>query len=218
MTPNEPSRWTPGGTGSHVENEQVAAAYRKVMARQELTEAERRALKRYEKQQEEIRRWKYYRAIPQRHWKRMSGRQAKQLNEQAVRYDIPFGGSTIDLPAVVKRLHDFLAENASKLARDDDALLNGALSPALERYREERAAIARLERLEREGKLLPRHEVRQFLARVATILREAGERLEREVGPAAAAIFYEALEEARQEIARTLGEELDVHRHAPAAR
>jgi hypothetical protein len=205
MAPNLQSTLTPAGTGSQVDNELVTGAYRKLMARQKLTESERRALKQYEKQQEEVRRWKYYRSIPQKHWRTMSGRQTKQINEQAERYDIPFGGSTIDLPAVVRRIHDFLAENAHKLAREDDVLLQGAPSPALEKYREERAKIARLERLEREGKLLPRHQIREFLARVATLIRDAGERVDRQYGAAAAAILYEALDEAQREIERTLG-------------
>ncbi len=70
----------------------------------------------------------------------MSGRQTKVINEQAERYGIPFGGATINLPTVVRALHDFLADNAVKLARDDDPLMQGVGSPALERYREERAA------------------------------------------------------------------------------
>ena len=215
MAPNHRFSQPPTDTGSRVDSDLVTGAYRKIMAREELTEAERRALKKYEKQQEESRRWKYYHSIPQKHWRKMSGRQSKQINEQAERYDIPFGGSTIDLPAVVRRIHDFLAENALKLARDDDVLLQGAPSPALERYREERAKIAKLERLEREGKLLPRHQIREFLARVATLIREAGERLDRQFGESSAAILYEALDEAQREIDRTLGGGQEADADAP---
>lgn len=48
----------------------------------------------------------------------MSGRQTKVLNEQAERYGIPLGGRTINLPAVVRALHEFLARNARKLSED----------------------------------------------------------------------------------------------------
>jgi hypothetical protein len=75
---------------------------------------------------------------------------------------------------VVRAFHDFLADNAHKLAQDDDALLQGAGSPALERYREERALMARLDRLEREGQLLPRDEMRVALGRIAAIVRGPG--------------------------------------------
>src|SRR5439155_17515646 len=135
---------------------------------------EREALKRHEKEQEEKRRWQYYRSIPQKHCREMSGRQAKVLIEQAECYGIPFGGATVDLPKVVRALHDFLADNAVKLAREEDPLMQGGGSLALERYREERAALARLDRLEREKELLPREAARQTLGQVAAIVREAG--------------------------------------------
>src|SRR6186997_2406488 len=145
---------------ARVDHDLVASAYRKVVNKQELSRAEQTALKRWEKEKEERLRWQYYAAIPQKHWRAMSGRQTKVINEQALRYDLPFGGATVNLPAVVRALHDFLAENAHKLNKDDDELLQGNGSPALERYREERALLARLDRQEREGQLLPREVTR----------------------------------------------------------
>jgi hypothetical protein len=149
-----------------VDRDLVASAYRKVMDSKELTKPERAALKRHEKEKEERLRCQHYVSIPQKHWRQMSGRQTKVINEQAARYGIPFGGATINLPAVVRALHDFLADNAVKLARDDDALMQGNGSPALERYREERTALVRLDRMEREGQLLPRDEAREVLGRI----------------------------------------------------
>ena len=191
---------------SLVDNTLLTQAYRKVMNKEKLTRSEREALKRHEKQKEERLRWQYYRSIPQKHWRQMSGRQTKVINDQAARYGIPFGGPTIDLPSVVKALHDFLAENAQRLARDDDAMLVGGSSPALERYREERAQLARLDRLEREGKLLPRDEVREVLARIASILRDAGDALQRQFGSAAVEILHEALDDSQREIAAFFGD------------
>ena len=196
----------PAEGASRLDGELVARAYRKVMDRQELTQVEREALKRHEKQKEERLRWQYYRSIPQKHWRQMSGRQTKVLNEQAARYGIPLGGARIDLPAVVKALHDFLAANAQKLARDEDDLLAGGGSPALERYREERAKLARLERLERQSRLLPRNEVREALGRIAAVLRAAGDALQRQFGAAAVEILYEALDDAQRELDQSLGE------------
>jgi hypothetical protein len=139
----------------------------------------------------------------------MSGRQTKVLNEQAARYGIPFGGATINLSNVVKALHDFLAENAQKLARDDDPDMQGSGSPALERYREERAAMARLDRLAREGELLPRDEVREALGRIASIVRSAGDMLQRSHGPGALDILTEALDDAQRELDRCFGPQED---------
>ncbi len=136
----------------------------------------------------------------------MSGRQTKVLKEQADRHGIPFGGATVNLPEVIKKLHDFLAENKFKLARDDDPLMNGGSSPALERYREERALLARLDRLEREGELLERDVVRLALSKVSSILRNAGELLQRQFGQGAADVLSDALDDADHEINRFLSE------------
>jgi hypothetical protein len=201
-------RSAPKQSAAHsVDKDLVASALRKVVNREELTVLERKALKRHEKDKEERLRWQYYSSIPQKHWRAMSGRQTKVLNEQAARYGIPFGGAQIDLPAVVRAWHDFLADNAHKLSRDDDELMQGSGSPALERYREERAAIARLDRMERESALLPRHEVREAMGRVAAILRNAGDALQRQFGPAAVEILYEAIDDARREIDRSFGQQ-----------
>lgn len=184
--------------------EVLKRAVQKVVAgkQDELTGEERDVLRRHEKAKEERLRWQYYGAIPQKHWRQMSGRQAKVINEQAVRYGIPFGGATIDLAAVVKALHDFLADNKHKLARDDDDMMLGPGSPALERYREERAMLARIVRLEREGELLPRDLVRQSLGKTAAIIRLAGETLQKQFGEAAAEVLYEAIGDAEAEIER----------------
>jgi len=189
------------------EKELVAGAYRKLMAGQQnsLTRSEKEAVRRHEKEKEERLRWQFYRSIPQKHWREMSGRQTKVLHEQAERYGIPFGGASIDLPAVVKALHDFLAENALKLAKEDDPLMVGSGSPALERYRTERALLAKLDRLERQRKVLPRESVRAAMGRVAAVLRGAGEALARQYGGGAVDILHEALDDAQREIERSFG-------------
>ena len=210
-TSDNPQQTTNGQLSKQLDKEMAAQAYRKVMAGQQPTSREQAALGRYEKQQEEQRRWQYYAAIPQKHWREMSGRQTKVLNEQADRYGIPFGGRTICLPDVVRALHDFLATNARKLAADDDDDLmhSDAVSPALERYREERAQLARLDRLEREGRLVPRDGVREGLGQIAALLRSAGETLQREYGTDALEILNEALEDAQREIDRLFGDGTD---------
>ncbi|MCO6438171.1 MAG: hypothetical protein J5J06_13840 [Phycisphaerae bacterium] len=199
----------PLDAAARVDSDLVARAYRKVMSREELTRQERDALRRHEKAKEERLRWQHYSSIPQKHWRQMSGRQTKILNEQAERYGIPFGGRFIDLPKVVRALHDFLAANKYRLASESDDMLQGGSSPALERYRTERAELARLDRLERQRQLLPRDEVREALGQIASILREAGESLQRQFGRAAAEVLYEALDDAEREITRTLGHEAE---------
>ena len=206
-TNGHPRRDAPASVSDKLDKDLVAQALRKVAQGEEPTPKERAALRKYEKKQEETRRWQYYASIPQKHWREMSGRQSKVLNEQAARYGIPFGGPTISLPEVVRALHDFLAANAAKLSGDDDTLMQGDDSPALERYREERAALARMDRLERERVLVRRDEVREGLGRITTIIREAGESLQRQCGPSSAEVLFEAIEEARREVEVCFGEQ-----------
>lgn len=194
---------------STVDGEVIAGALKKIMdgQRESLSREERAAVRRHEKEKEERLRWQFYNSIPQKHWRQMSGRQTKVLNEQAERHGIPFGGATISLPAVVRAMHDFLADNKYRLIRDEDPLMVGGASPALERYREERASLARLDRREREMELLPRDEVRQSLAKMAAVLRVAGETLQRQYGQAAADILNEALDDTEHEINHFFGHE-----------
>jgi hypothetical protein len=188
------------------------------MAGGDLTREERAAVKRHEKDKEERLRWQYYASIPQKHWRAMSGRQTKVLHEQAQRYDLPIGGPSIDLPKLARRLHDFLAENAVQLAKEPDELMVGGSSPALERYREERAALARLDRLERENVLLPRDQVREALGRIAAVLRAAGESLQRQYGGGAVELLHEAIDDAEREMQRTFGQEQADDDRAPDPR
>lgn len=187
-------------------------AIEKKTAGQTPSAAEVAALKRVEKEQEERRRWRYYGSIPQKHWLQMAGRQAKVVNEQAITYGIPFNGAVVNLPDVVRGLHDFLARNARVLREADDDLMSGdPSSPALERYREERALLARLDRLEREAVLVRKDVVRDGTGRIAARLRLAADTLERQFGPAAADILREALDDAERDIQRSYGHESNGH-------
>jgi hypothetical protein len=197
----------PSQTAAAVLDKDLAAsAIKKLKKGATPTPQEAAALKRYEKQREEQLRWQYYATIPQKHWRQMSGRQTKVINEQAERYGIPFGGKTVDLSDVVRGMHDFLATNAVKLARDGDPMEVAVNSPALERYREERAALAKLDRLEREGTVIDRNRAREALGRIAALLRAAGDALQRQYGPGAGELFNEVLVDAQREIERSFGQ------------
>jgi hypothetical protein len=98
-TPTADSPVPAPAAASSVEQKFVRDVYRKISLGQELTAREQAALKKHEKQREEQLRWKYYGSIPQKHWRQMSGRQTKVLNEQAAlwhslrrRVDQPAGG------------------------------------------------------------------------------------------------------------------------------
>jgi len=202
MPPTQPTQ--PEQLSKRLDKDLAAQAARKLMSGQQPTAEERAALRRHERHQEELRRWQYYESIPQKHWRRMSGRQTKVLAEQADRYGLPFGGRTVNLPKLVRALHEFLAANARKLAADDDMMDAGA--EALQQYRKERARLARLDRLARERTLVSRENVRDGLGRIAHLLRAAGEALQRQYGKEAGELLDEALDDAQREIDRLFGE------------
>jgi hypothetical protein len=201
-----------GTVSAALDRDLAKRALEKRNAGQTPSATELAALKRLEKEREENLRWQYYAAIPQKHWLQMAGRQAKVVNEQAITYGIPFNGPVVNLPEVVRGVHDFLARNARRLRELDDDLMSGdSNSPALERYREERAALARLDRLEREAVLVRKDVVRDGTGRIASRLRLAVETLERLFGPEAADILREALDDAEREIHRSYGHESNGH-------
>jgi phage terminase Nu1 subunit (DNA packaging protein) len=180
------------------EREILPAAIRKTRAGEKLTAAEKAALKRFRQISEEADRWRFYATIPKKHWVKLSGRQHKVLDDQAGRYGVPILGSQIDLAAVARWLHDFLARNARKLA-PEEKLLEGD-SDWAEKYRKERALLLRLERREREGHLVSRDKSDQCWSRVAGVIRRAGETLQRQFGAAALRILNRALVDATREV------------------
>jgi hypothetical protein len=196
------SRAQPSATpDSVVEREVLARAYQKVLRKEPLTNPEQAALKRHEKGREETLRWQYYRSIPQKHWREMSGRQAKVLNEQALLYGLPFGSASISLPDVVRRLHDLLATHGRQLLADEsDPLLGRGNSPALEQYRQERARLAQLDRLEREGELVEAVLVRAFLTRLAELCRTAGTQLQTQCGALAHELWESVFDQIEREV------------------
>jgi hypothetical protein len=170
------------------------------------------ALRRVEKEREAQVRLECYRAIPKKDWRTWAGRQDKVILEQADRYGFPMlRGATVDLPAFVARFHDWLAENARKLAGPevDDPSLAGVKSPATERKRQ--LECRRLEReLEREdGLWLSRAPVHECHSRMGGILRTAGEALARQFGPDAQKILNDALDNCEREVDRLLAASLD---------
>lgn len=159
---------------------------------------------------DEALRWEHYRAIPQKHWVEMSGRQAKVLNDQGKRYGLPIDCAVIDLPEFVRAFHDFLAVHARRLARSIGTVTDPMAEPqepeALELLREEQFKMARLDRLAKERSLLAREDVHAGLGRIASLLRGAGEQLQKKFGPDAAEILNATLDDCEREIEDVLAD------------
>lgn len=119
---------------------------------------------------------------------------------------LPVSGPVVDLFAVVaalrQRMHEYFA-----LRREDpeDPMGSGGDSPALERWREEKWMLARLDRQEREKTLIPRDLVREIMVLQSTIVRPALESLQRQFGPEA----YDLMAGALADYLRAAGERLE---------
>jgi hypothetical protein len=111
-----------------------------------------------------------------------------------------------------RSLVDAIARESSAVAADmdGDPLLSGATSPALERYREERAKMARLQRLEKEEALVPRDELRHVFATMTSVIRRAGEKLQKQFGVKARKILDKAIDKALERAKEMAEEDSDV--------
>ena len=69
-----------------------------------------------------------------------------------------------------------------------------AVSPALEKFRTERYKLARMERLQKQNLLIPRDKVRSSLLFLASILRDATDRLQKLYGSRVVELMDEALQ------------------------
>jgi hypothetical protein len=213
--PAKPGRAN-GALAEHASTESASDQIERELAESALTKRrdgktptaqELAALRRVERDRDVKLRWEHYRSIPKAHWIEMSGRQHKILNEQVERHGMPIAGRTIDLPAVARWIHEFLAANKFKLARDDldEAFLDGGDSPALERWRSYKADREKLA-LERDlREWIRRDEVHDGFSVLAGHLRRAGEMLQRQYGPDAHSILDEALVDVRRDLRQRFG-------------
>lgn len=186
----------------------VRSAVIKRMDKMPLSQAEERAVKKFEKAEAEKRRWAVYESIPKKDFVAMTGRQVKVLNEQAARYGLPMGGATIHLPNFLSALSGFLAKHWARFEKeiDQDALMTGGNTPALEQYRTHKAELARLDVLARKRELLPREEVRAGMLRVAAVYRESSAILVRMFGPEAAKVLADMNDDALAEVEQMFGD------------
>lgn len=158
-----------------------------------------RDVKRDAKANEEKNRQQYYRTVSQKHYRELSGRQAKILIEQAARYGIPFGGATVDLTTVLRKFHDLLAKYSHLFGSEDDAaLMGGGDSPNLERLRLASACLKEMDLEERRGTHVPRAEISPELVRLAGNVRIACEDVRRRWGNEPAELIIDAINETEQ--------------------
>lgn len=126
----------------------------------------------------------------------MSGRPAQVINDQAANYGLPIGDAVIDLPDFIRAFHDFLKRNSRKLSRDeDDPMMSGENTQAIERYRLAKAKLAEMELEDRRKETINRDELHAVLGKMAGLFRGCGEALQKQYGPDALELLNETLED-----------------------
>ncbi len=163
------------------------------------TAQQQAAIKRADRDREERLRIEYYKTVPEKHYIRLSGRQAKVLKGQQALYSIPCGDKIVNLFEVIKWFHDFLAAHGSKILKDQaDGLLGGPPTASLERLRLIKAKREEFA-FEREKGLWRRaDETQQAWAIAAASLRQTLDVLQRQCGLEALAIVSEGLADAER--------------------
>ena len=143
-------------------------------------------------------------SIPTSLWQKWSGCRRQQLVEQAQTYNLPIAGKSIDLPALARAIHRFLADSwlALREAKKDVGAPAEPASPELERWRKARADMAQLNLDQRLGDLVDRREFQPLLLRIAHIMRGCGDTIQRQYGPDAQNVLDEGIAEVLREIDR----------------
>jgi hypothetical protein len=153
------------------------------------------AMRRVARIEQERERHKVYASIPKKHWRLMSGRPDKILNDQAATYGLPVGGATISLHEVAAWLHEFLADNAMAL-RDAKA---GRTAKGLDPLE--------IQIQELEKRYVPVDEFRNGMEPFCGAMRRAGDTLRKVFGPDAAQVLDDAMNEGLKEIGVAMGVE-----------
>lgn len=139
-------------------------------------------------------------ACPKGLYGEISGRGAQVLQEQAERYDLPIGGRSVDLAAVVHRFHDLIAE----LARNRKGRDRNGKEEADEALKRARARLVTRQADILDGDYFHRETVIRLFGAIADQLRVAGETLDRRFGGEAQRILNDAIEATFDEMKRTI--------------
>lgn len=124
---------------------------------------------------------------------------------------MPGEPSAYDLSAIAQWRERDLRRKDKRPVGDEsgDPDLEGEESPGLERYRLAKAALAELDLDRKRRNVIDRNVAHDGLGRIADLLRQAGERLQRQCGADALGILEEALASAEIEIETIFGQPED---------
>jgi hypothetical protein len=190
-----PPPWVP----DEIDQDLLRSAAAKRREKKQLNRAEAAVVRKAQAHQEERDRWKFYQSIPQKHWVQMSGRQAKVLREQAELYGIGFADAVIDLPRVVRQIHDFFAKHFRRFMQPMDATeeaVQGCSQSVKDEYVRTQIELNRLKIAQHKRELVPLEEFRLHMVRLGAKLNGGAERIQRcDSGSEAHAVLMELLDE-----------------------
>lgn len=182
---------------NRLDRRQIKSAQERQAAGQQLSKVDATLLRRLKDLSEELMFLEKSRRVPQRIYRLLSGRQAKELQEQATRHGLPFAGTSLDVVAIIRGFHDFLSRHRHRLATvdSDEMHMRSGESPTLERWRLAKAKIAEIELEEKLETIILIDSVRDSLITMAHVLRGVSEKLQRQFGQAAADVLNEGFED-----------------------
>lgn len=198
-----------GGSAAVNVDQRLLAALKKQRAGARLTQADERAIRRYEQQQRERYGQAYIRELPKGDYLKAAGVANKVILEQAQKLDLPWlpHDKTVDAMAMLARFHALIAENPRGFYRAAKSSAVKEFFPdAEEDWQEEcwkeRAWELADKRLLRRRVMLDASFVAELHGRIADQLRAFGEVLGKKFGEQAQRLFRQTWEDIEADVLR----------------
>lgn len=169
----------------------------------DLTKSEISLVKKYDEIVAESNREDALLNLPKGIYCKLSGRQQKVVDEQAVRYGLAIDGSKIDLYQVLKKFHDILAEwgpTINELQGAEGSLRTEKLRREIELL-ERRSKSIELDIKNKQDEFIDRNTLRIRMEWLANKLRTVSERLGKRFGADAQVLLNHALSQIEEELA-----------------
>jgi hypothetical protein len=169
----------------------------------DLTKSEISLVKKYDEIVAESNREDALLNLPKGIYCKLSGRQQKVVDEQAVRYGLAIDGSKIDLYQVLKKFHDILAEwgpTINELQGAEGSLRTEKLRREIELL-ERRSKSIEIDIKNKQDEFIDRNTLRVRMEWLANKLRTVSERLGKRFGADAQVLLNHALSQIEEELA-----------------
>lgn len=169
----------------------------------DLTKSEISLVRKYDEIVAESNREDAFLNLPKGIYCKLSGRQQKVVDEQAVRYGLAIDGSKIDLYQVLKKFHDILAEwgpTINELQGAEGSLRTEKLRREIELL-ERRSKSIELDIKNKQDEFIDRNTLRVRMEWLANKLRTVSERLGKRFGAESQVLLNHALSQIEEELA-----------------